>query len=195
MNQLSSVASINMGLTFRGSLKQAAKGAVAVVQMKDSGSGLLGSDYGMARIDGTEVAPRYLLKAGDLVFRSRGFQNSFSLVTPQLGVAITIAPMMFVRIHDHAQVAPDYLHWWLNRPATQKLIDERAQGGTIHMIPAGALADLPVDLPPMQLQHAIANIAKLSLIEQQLTQQIHEKRRILVDAQLHQAVFFKGRVK
>ncbi len=181
-----------MGLTFRGSLKQAAKGAIAVVQMKDSGNGLLDSSYGLARIEGGEVAPRYLLKAGDLVFRSRGFQNSFSLVTPQLGLAVTIAPMMFVRIHDHAQVLPDYLHWWLNRPATQKLIDERAQGGTIHMIPAGALADLPVEVPHMQQQLAIANIAKLSLIEQKLTHQINEKRRVLVDAQLHQAISTKG---
>jgi hypothetical protein len=181
-----------MGLTFRGSLKQAAKGAVAVVQMKDSGSGLLDSSYGLARIGGGDVAPRYLLKAGDLVFRSRGFQNSFSLVTPQLGVAVTIAPMMFVRIHDSAQVLPDYLHWWLNRPATQKLINERAQGGTIHMIPAGALADLPVELPPMQQQRAIANIAKLSLIEQMLAQQIDEKHRVLVDTQLYQAVSMKG---
>ena len=177
-----------MGLTFRGSLKQAAQGDVAVVQMKDSGSGLLDSSYGLARIEGSEVASRYLLKAGDLVFRSRGFQNSFSLVTPQLGVAITIAPMMFVRIHDHAQVLPDYLYWWLNRPATQKLIDERAQGGTIHMIPARALADLPVELPSMQQQRAIANIAKLSLTEQQLAHQINHKRSVLIDAQLHKVI-------
>jgi hypothetical protein len=176
-----------MGLTFRGSLKQAAKGAVAVVQMKDSGGNLLDSDYGLARISGGEVAPRYLLKSGDLVFRSRGFQNSFSLVMPQLGVAVTIAPMMFVRIHDHSEVLPDYLHWWLNRPATQKLINERAQGGTIHMIPAGALADLPIELPPIEQQLAIANIAKLTITEQQLSQQITDKRSALLDAQLHKA--------
>ena len=59
-----------MGLTFRGSLKQAAAGSVAVVQMKDAGNGLLDSDQGLARISGREVAPRYLLQAGDLVFRS-----------------------------------------------------------------------------------------------------------------------------
>lgn len=178
---------MHTGLTFRGSLKQAAKGAVAVVQMKDSGKGLLDSNYGLARVDGSEVAPRYLLKAGDLVFRSRGFQNSFSLVMPQLGLAVTIAPMMFVRIHDTAHVLPDYLHWWLNRPATQKQLNERAQGGTIHMIPAGALADLPVELPSMQQQRAIANIAKLALIEQNLALQVNEKRTAALDAQLHKA--------
>ena len=191
-NNLSSLAAINMGLTFRGSLKQAAKGAVAVVQMKDAGSGSLNSGYGLARIDDLEVAQRYFLKAGDLVFRSRGFQNSFSLVTAQLGVAVTIAPMMFLRIHNPSQILPAYLHWWLNRPATQKLINERAQGGTINMIPAGALADLPVAVPSMDQQHAIVSVAKLSLMEQRLLQQIDEKRRALVDTQLCKSIFTRG---
>ncbi len=106
-------------------------------------------------------------------------------------MAVTVAPMMFLRIHNQAQVLPSYLHWWLNRPATQKLIDERAQGGTIHMIPAGALGDLPVELPPTAQQQSIADIARLSLIERSFTLQISEKRRALVDAQLHQAMFTK----
>ena len=181
-----------MGLTFRGSLKQAAAGSVAVVQMKDAGIGLLDSDQGLARINGQAVAPRYLLQAGDLVFRSRGFDNSFSLVTARLGRAITIAPMMFVRIHDPAQTFPDFLHWWLNRPATQKLIAERAQGGTIHMIPAGALGDLPVELPSIARQRSIAKIARLSLVERNLALQIADERSSLVDAQLHTAVFKRG---
>ena len=181
-----------MGLTFRGSLKQAAAGSVAVVQMKDAGMGLLDSDQGLARITGQAVAPRYFLQAGDLVFRSRGFDNSFSLVTAQLGVAITIAPMMFVRIHDSAQTLPDFLHWWLNRPATQKLIAERAQGGTIHMIPAGALGDLPVEVPLIAQQQSIASIAKLSLKERNLALAIADKRRLLIDAQLHAAVLKRG---
>jgi hypothetical protein len=181
-----------MGLTFRGSLKQAAAGSVAVVQMKDAGNGLLDSNQGLARIKGEAVAARYLLKAGDLVFRSRGFDNSFSLVTARLGIAITIAPMMFVRIHDPVQTLPDFLHWWLNRPATQKLIAERAQGGTIHMIPAGALADLPVEVPPIAQQRSIANIARLSLTERNLALKIADKRRSLVDAQLHSAALKRG---
>lgn len=189
---LSDIATVHMGLTFRGSLKQAAEGSVAVVQMKDAGNGLLDSDEGLARIAAQAVAPRYLLQAGDLIFRSRGFDNSFSLVTEGLGIAITIAPMMFVRIHDPARTLPDFLHWWLNRPATQKLIADRAQGGTIHMIPAGALGDLPVKLPSLALQQAVANIAKLCLIERQLTLQIAEKRFSLVDAQLHDAVLKPG---
>lgn len=188
MNILSDIATVHMGLTFRGSLKQAAAGAVAVVQMKDAGIGLLDSDQGLARINGQAVAPRYLLQAGDLVFRSRGFDNSFSLVTTRLGIAITIAPMMFVRIHDPAQTLPDFLHWWLNRPATQKLIAERAQGGTIHMIPAGALGDLPVEVPPIAKQRSIASVAKLSLLERTLTLEIADKRFSLVDAQLHTAI-------
>ncbi len=192
MTILSDVATVYMGLTFRGSLKQAASGSVAVVQMKDAGIGLLDSDQGLARINGQTVAPRYLLQAGDLVFRSRGFDNTFSLVTARLGIAITIAPMMFVRIHDHAQTLPDFLHWWLNRPATQKLIAERAQGGTIHMIPAGALGDLPVEVPTIAQQQSIASIARLSLKERNLALAIADKRCSLVDAQLHAAVLKRG---
>ena len=91
-------------------MKQAAAGSVAAVQVKDAGKGLLDSVQGLARISGPEVAPRYLLQAGDLVFRSRGLDNSFSLVTAGLGIAITIAPMMFGRIHKLAQTLPDYLY-------------------------------------------------------------------------------------
>ena len=181
---LSHIANVHSGLTFRGSLKQAGTGAVAAVQMKDIGDGMLDSPQGLARLNAADVPPRYLLGAGDLVFRSRGFDNSFALVTSTLETATTIAPMMFLRIHDHARAWPEYLHWWLNRPAIRRLIDERAQGGTIRMIPAGALADLPVDLPPIPRQRAIVALARLSQAESTLLHQIEENRRAWLDAKL-----------
>ena len=184
MITLSLIADVHSGLTFRGSLKQAVAGAVAAVQMKDIGDGMLDSSQGLARLNAADVQPRFLLGAGDLVFRSRGLVNSFALVTSTLEMASTIAPMMFLRIHDQARVWPDYLHWWLNRPASRRLIDERAQGGTIRMIPAGALADLPVDLPPMARQRAIVALARLSQAESSLMRQIEEKRRLGLDAKL-----------
>lgn len=184
MVTLSHIANVHTGLTFRGSLKQAGAGAVAAVQMKDIGDGMLDSSQGLARLNAADVPPRYLLGAGDLVFRSRGLDNSFALVTSALEMATTIAPMMFLRIHDHERVWPEYLHWWLNRPAIRRLIDERAQGGTIRMIPAGTLADLPVDLPPMPRQRAIAALARLSQAESILMQRIEERRRAWLDAKL-----------
>lgn len=184
MNFLKNIAAIHTGLTYRGSLKQTAGGVVAAVQMKDVGSGVLDTPHGLARLDASEVPPRYLLRAGDLVFRSRGFDNSFALVAPTLELATTIAPMIFLRLHDRTRALPEYLHWWLNRPATRRLIDEYAQGGTIRMISASALEDLPVELPPIQRQRAIVALARLSQTEGQLVKQIEDKRRAWLDAQL-----------
>ena len=184
MISLSHIANVHSGLTFRGSLKQAGAGAVAAVQMKDIGDGVLDSPQGLARLNAADVPSRYLLGTGDLVFRSRGLDNSFALVTSSLEMATTIAPMMFLRIHDHQRVWPAYLHWWLNRPAIRRLIDERAQGGTIRMIPGGALADLPVDLPPMERQRAIVALARLSQAESSLLHQIEQNRRAWLDAKL-----------
>lgn len=152
--------------------------------MKDVGSGLLDSDNGLAKLDSSEVQPRYLLRAGDLVFRSRGLDNSFSLVTSALGPATTIAPMMFLRISEPERTLPAYLHWWLNRPATRRQIDERAQGGTIRMISAGALEDLPVELPTVQRQKEIVALVQLSQFEAQLTKQLEGKRSAWLDARL-----------
>jgi hypothetical protein len=181
---LNSIASIHSGLTYRGSLKQAAAGGVAAVQMKDIGFGVLSTAHGMARLDETQVPQRYQMVTGDLVFRSRGMDNSFSLVGSELGRATTIAPMMFLRILDQNRTLPEYLHWWLNRPATRRLIDERAQGGTIRMIPAGALEDLPIDLPSPQRQRAIVSLAQLSQTESELVNKIEQKRQVWLDARL-----------
>lgn len=184
MKTLSDVASIHTGLTFRGSLKQAAEGAVAGVQMKDISDSLLDSRAGLARLHATEVPARYLLQPGDLVFRSRGFDNRFALVGKHLGTATVIAPMMFLRIKDPLNTLPEYLHWWLNRVAIRKLIDERAQGGTIRMIPAGSLEHLPVELPPVATQRAVVELANLARRAKVLVDQIEERRSAWLDAKL-----------
>lgn len=173
-----------MGLTYRGSLKQANVGTVAAVQMKDIGAGVLESSRGLARLDAAAVPARYLLQNGDLVFRSRGFDNSFSLVDSALETATTIAPMMFLRIRDQMRTLPEYLHWWLNRPAIQRLIDELAQGGTTRMIPAGALESLPIELPPAERQRSIVELVRLSEQEDQLLHRLEEKRHAWLDSQL-----------
>jgi hypothetical protein len=180
------IASINVGLTYRGSLKQSAEGSVAVVQMKDIGAKPLETPQALARIHAQEVAARYLLEPGDIVFRSRGNDNSCALVMPSLGLATVIAPMMFIRIRDKSQVLPAYLHWWLNRPAIRNLIDGYAQGGTIRMIPAGSLADLPVDIPSLQTQSAVVNLWSLAQQESKLMQEIAQKHTSWLDANLAQ---------
>lgn len=154
--------------------------------MKDIGMEPLETAQVLARIHAQEVAPRYLLEPGDIVFRSRGNNNSCALVMPSLGLATVIAPMMFIRIKNKSQVLPEYLHWWLNRPAIRRLIDERAQGGTIRMIPAASLADLPVDIPSLQTQTNIVNLWALAQLEGKLVQEIAKRNGTWLDAKLAQ---------
>jgi hypothetical protein len=186
MNQLRDIAEIRMGYTYRGSLKDASRGNTAIIQMKDASADAILQTDAFARAELAPMSDHYFLREGDLIFRSRGLQNTTVLIEQALERTICIAPLMFIRILPEQAVLPAYLHWYINLPGTQNKLNVYARGTTIRMIPAQSMEQLELVLPPLARQHKIVAATKLNREILALEARLAEKRQRYTDEALLQ---------
>jgi len=175
MNTLKQLAQVCVGYTYRGSLKNATKGDIAVIQMKDVNPEALARPELLARISLPKLLPRYLLQRGDLIFRARGLANQAWVVDSEMPT-ICIAPLLFIHILQPALLLPGYLQWFINLNITQEQIARTAHGGAIRMINAHALAELSIPLPSIEVQQNIIQVDQLHRESQALEAKLREKR-------------------
>lgn len=174
--KISELAEVQMGYPFRSRLEHDPKGNVAVIQMKDiDDTNLLhAEDATRARLPKGKT--HHLLRAGDLLFRSRGRSNGTALVSDGIGPAVLSAPMLLIRPHS---VLPAYLCWYLNTSSTLAQLAALAEGTSVQMISAEALKALEVPLPSLAVQQHIVQAAALAEQEQTLLARIAAQRQRL----------------
>ena len=176
---LNRVAVINGGHPFPSRLDESACGAVSVIQMKDLPSGLCIVSASPVRIDADGIRKRYLLAPDDIIFRSRGLTNTCAILKADIGPVVAAAPLMTLRVTS-AFLLPDYLCWWINQPPAQTHFDRHARGTAGRMIGRDALANLEINVPPLNVQRQIVELALLGEREQELMARLAEgeKRKL-----------------
>jgi len=167
-----------LGIAFRSRLEHDPSGDVAILQMKDI-SESTGLSYATAtRSALPEDKQEFLLREGDLVFRSRGRSTGTALVGPGVPPAILAAPLLLIR---PLQVLPEFLHWFINSETAQAHLSSVAAGTSVQMISAESLRALPVPMPSAAAQERIAAIARLVRSEEDLITAITKRRKQLVN--------------
>jgi Type I restriction modification DNA specificity domain len=174
--KLGKLAEIQMGYPFRSRLEHDPKGTVAVIQMKDIDDANLLHAGKAVKVALPTGKTHHLLRAGDLLFRSRGRSNGAALVLDGIGPAVLSAPMLLIRPHD---VLPAYLCWYINAPTTQAQLAALAEGTSVRMISAEALKALEIPLPSLAAQERIVRAAALAEQEQSLFARIATLRQCL----------------
>jgi hypothetical protein len=172
--RLGQLADIQMGYPFRSRLEHDPQGKVAVIQMKDIDDANLLHVEDAIRVSLPKGKAHHLLRAGDLLFRSRGRSNGTSQVLDGAGPAVLSAPMLLIRPHS---VQPAYLRWYLNAPGTQAQLATLAEGTSVRMISAENLKKLMVPLPSPDVQRRIAELAALAEHELSLQTRIAALRQ------------------
>lgn len=181
MKPLRDLAEIRMGYTFRGSLKAASDGNTAILQMKDaSPEGVLQPQL-FARTQIPHLSAHYFLRPGDLIFRSRGLQNTTVLIEQELERTVCIAPLMVIRVLPSQWVLPGYLHWFINLPETQDRMNAFARGTSIRMISAESMEGLEIVVPPIERQQKIVAACELNQQIRALEVKLAEKRQRYTD--------------
>ena len=180
---LEQLAQICVGYTYRGSLKNATAGDIAVIQMKDVNPEALARPELFARISLPKLLPRYLLQRGDLIFRARGLTNQAWVVESETPT-ICIAPLLFIHILQPELLLPRYLQWFINLSSTQAQIALLAHGRDIRMITAHALAQLSIPLPNIEAQHNIIHADQMHRESQALEAKLRATRTALTEKTL-----------
>ena len=97
--KLGDLADVKMGYPFRSRLEHDPQGDVAVIQMKDIDDANLLHAEEAIRVTLPKGKTHHLLRAGDLLFRSRGRSNGAAQVLEGIGPAVLSAPMLLIRPH------------------------------------------------------------------------------------------------
>lgn len=174
---LSSLCDIQTGHTARTRLEPVATSGVPAIQLRD----LRGEDVfalgtaGRYTIEGK--LDRYRVRPGDVLFRSRGDQNTATVVSGgDSESAVAVMPLMILRLKPGV-IDPSYLAWFINQSTAQRYFDACARGTNMRMIPRPCLENLPVALPDLRTQQLVAEVAQLARRERALTEALAEKRQ------------------
>lgn len=175
--RLADACSIHTGYTARGRLEPTTDGGVLAIQLRDiSPDGLVNPER-LTRVQLEDLADRYFVRAGDVVFRSRGERNTASVLDERLQeAALAVLPLMVLRPKRDV-VTPEYLAWAINQPPAQRHFDVAARGTNIRMIPRSSLDGLELDVPDIETQEKIVAFNALAERERELSQLAAEKRR------------------
>ena len=162
MDTLHDIATIHMGYTFRGSVKDAAKGDTSIIQMKDAWPDKIGQTSTFNRVRINTLPAHFPLCVGDLIFRSRTPHTTTVLIEKIMPLTICAAPLMVIRVRLPEKVLPAYLNWFINSPHTQQVLVACATGAKSQMISQSAMARLEVLVPTLAAQrHIVAEEYKV----------------------------------
>ena len=172
------LSTVQMGYSFRGRLEIEQKGNISVVQMKDLIKDNTVSCANIVKIEmeQSKLKKNHLIKKGDLVFRSRGQITTSAILLKDLGKAVVAAPLLKIRIKKNKLILPEYLNWYINQEDAQRFLTKRSKRTGQKMISKKAIEDLEVNLPDIQMQQHIIELAKLSHLETILMNKISKKR-------------------
>lgn len=176
--RLADLCDFQTGFTVRGRLEPSLGEGLLALQLRDlKDDGTIDMD-GVQRFDLEGQLDRYLLQAGDLVFRSRGLPNLAYVVPPlDLGPVAALLPLIVLR-PNHDRVMPEYLAWAINQPSAQRQIDAEAQGTNMRMIPKSSLEGILVPVPDLNTQRLIVAVTHLAARETALLHELADKRNI-----------------
>lgn len=184
---LGEVCEIRAGYTARTALKEDAQKGVPAIQLRDlHGEQVDLSLVGKYDLDGK--LDRYMVEPGDLLFRSRGENNTASIAIGDAGkAAVALLPVMVIR-PKVAGLLPEFVAWSINQHDAQRHLDLGARGTKLRMIPKECLEALPFHIPSMAVQRMIIDLDALSATETQLLHELADTKRKLTRLALLQQV-------
>jgi hypothetical protein len=173
-------AGIATGYHFRGRIENDPNGDIPVVQAKDIdwSRQLVSTELMHVKLE-KDPAP-HLLRAGDVLFLSRGHRHWALAITGSMPRFIAPGYFFILRV-DTARVRPEYLTWFINHPATQELLRGKAKGTQIPFLSKDDVESMTVPLPPLATQDKVVALAGLARREQDLLDRLAKRRRVLLD--------------
>lgn len=180
---LKKISDVQAGYSFRSRLETVEGGIVSVIQMKDLTSANRVCCDELVKVDMELPKEHHLLKAGDIIFRSRGLVSNSAILLNDLDAAVLAAPLLRIRCNRQV-VLPEYLNWYINQQPAQTYLTSCAAGTALKMISKLSLENLEVLVPSLQRQQAIVELASLSEQEQTILKTLTEKRSQFIAGKL-----------
>jgi len=175
------LADLQGGYPFRGSIEESADGDTLAVQMKDVDPEHGVSWSGVVR---TALAGRKQpdwLKAGDVLFVSKGARFYAVCIDEPPSPAVCSPHFFLLQVKSPAMLMPAFLAWQINQPPFQRQLQQAAEGSSQLSIRRPVLESLLLSVPPLADQRRIVALAELAGRERHTFHQLIRNR----EQQLH----------
>ena len=177
--RLPHISTIRTGYTVRGRLETAERGGVLTIQLGDIAPDGSVNPEQLTRVCLGDLPAKYFVRAGDVVFRSRGERNTAVALDARFRQpALAVLPLFVLRPKLDI-VLPEYLAWAMNQPPAQRHFDSFARGTKLRMVPRAGLDALNIDVPDLETQRRIVALDALAERERALAVLAADKRRQL----------------
>lgn len=177
---IGSLAFLQGGYPFRGSIEESAEGGTLAVQMKD-----VDPDQGVnwSGVIRTFLAGRKQpawLKAGDVLFVSKGARFYAVCIDEPPSAAVCSPHFFLLQVMPQAALLPAFLAWQINQPPFQRQLQQAAEGSSQLSIRRPVLESLTLCVPSLPDQQRIVALADLARRERHtLRQLIHNREQQL----------------
>lgn len=126
----------------------------------------------------TDARDSHFLKQGDVIMVGKG-ENNTAVMIGTINTPLVATNHFFIITVTDNKVLPQYLAWYLNNPAKQYL-NLHATGTVIRNLRKDVIADLPVQVPPIEVQETVINTWKNMIKEQQVFEELNQNRKLLL---------------
>lgn len=164
------------GHPFRGSIEESVEGDVLAVQMKDVDPDLGVHWPGVTR---TALAGRKQpdwLRAGDVLFVSRGTRFYAVCIDEPPSPAVCSPHFFLLRVLPQASLLPAFVAWQINQPPFQRQLQQAAEGSSQLHIRRPVLESLTLCVPSLADQQRIVALADLAGQERHALRQLIRNR-------------------
>jgi hypothetical protein len=164
MGKLIDYAEVKSGHPFRGTVPEDKNGLALTIQMRDVDEHDGVSWHTLARTSPAGRKDPDWLRAGDVLFLSRGAHN-FAVYLDQVPEKTICSQYFFViRVHD-VRILPAFLAWQINQGPAQVYLRKNAEGSDQLSIRRAILEALPLVLPSLAQQRQLLRLTQTALQE------------------------------
>ncbi len=179
---LRDVAQLSVGYPFRNTCVPGESGMLACFLRDIDDSGKLNLQN-LKRVEGANPNDSHIAKDGDVVFRSRGTPFMASVVPEIAEDLLVVAPMIRIRV-NREMILPEYLVWYINSAYGAAYFKEFATGSGIPLVSKGVLEQMPIKLPSLNAQQAIADLVKLGRKEHEILAEIVRQKNLILETEI-----------
>ncbi|MAD74562.1 MAG: type I restriction endonuclease subunit S [Rheinheimera sp.] len=153
---LCDLVEIRAGHPFRGKIHENDNGNGFAVQIRDIDE--------LHEVDWKTVIPTDVtgskgpnwLQSGDILFTARGKHNVAAFIKSPPVDVVAAQHIFVLRAKNLKEVYPEFLVWQLNQKPAQNYFKVNAEGSLQLSIKKSVLENLPIELPSIEKQRAIA---------------------------------------
>lgn len=180
--ELAAAVRVRAGYPFRGSVEEVAGGEVLAVQMKDAD---VDSGVNWRGVIRTSLAGRKepdWLRAGDVLFVSKGARFYAVCLDDPPGRAVCSPHFFHLQVAPGRPLLPAFLAWQINQPPFQRQVLQAAEGSGQLSIRRPVLESLTLSMPSLAVQQHIIELDELARQERRMLHRLIQNRELQIQA-------------